>query len=311
MRRIIFLVAAAVLVFFGAWCGKQALQSTAREETNSTGTRRKGTPPVRRIVSVAPSITEWLFALGLGDRVVGRTRYCSFPPEAEKLPVVGGYLDLNVEAVLRLQPDLVVLLPEQDKAGRTLEAQGVKTLVLEQHDSLADIVSSLKVLGARTGAEARARELIAAFRRRINLVKNKVRGRPKVRVLLSFGHGRKRLGTVYAATDNCIHGEVLRLCGGENAVGGFLGPNAPLSAEGILRQNPAVIVDLLPASDKRPEAAVLRVWREVKEVEAVRCGRVYLIRGDWAFQPGPRFVRLAEALARILHPEVAWEEKRR
>jgi iron complex transport system substrate-binding protein len=88
----------------------------------------------RRIVSLAPSLTETLYALGLGARVVGVTRYCAYPPEVAELPKVGGHLDPNFEAIVSLDPDLVVVIPSSSENGQRLESLGIRVLEVDQHD---------------------------------------------------------------------------------------------------------------------------------------------------------------------------------
>ncbi len=262
--------------------------------------------PCGRIVSLAPSVTESLFALGLGDQVAGVTRYCRYPPEARKKAAVGGYLDLNYEAVVALKPDLVVLLPEHDKAGDDLAALGLPLFAVD-HRSLDDILNSFKALGKRCGREDRAHELVRDFEARMERAKRRAKGRPKPSVLVVVGReiGSGSLGKVYAAGTGSFYHPLIEAAGGTNACREGTTRFPALSAEGILRLNPDVIVELIPEFDKRgvPREAVLLDWKNsLSHVAAVKNGRVLIFTEDYTVIPGPRLVLMVERLAEVLHP---------
>ncbi|MEK7793942.1 MAG: helical backbone metal receptor, partial [Candidatus Hydrogenedentota bacterium] len=158
---------------------------------------RDAGPPVR-IVSLAPSATEVLFAIGAGDRMVGVTRFCKYPPEAQTKTSIGGFMDTNYEAIVALRPDLVVLLAIHGTAKDRLEALGVSTLEMD-HRTLDGILGSIRTAGEVIGAEAAANALIADIESRLDAVSKAVEGADRPRVLLSSGRTPGPLTVVYAA----------------------------------------------------------------------------------------------------------------
>lgn len=302
MRSRLVLAAIAVLVFAGSFLAKALL--------SGSGGGASPPPQYRRIVSLAPSVTETLFALGQGDRVVGVTRYCRFPPEAATRRKVGGFLDPNFEALLALKPDLIVMLQSNESSQPALEKLGLNCLVV-CHKNVAGILSSFTEIGNALGAEAKAAELVADARRRIRRIEQKTAGRDRPRVLCSVlrNPGAGRLDGVTVAAADGYFDKIIAIAGGENACRQAAAPFPQVSHEGILWMDPQVIVDLVrPVSQLNVDRkTILADWREVAEVEAVRTGRVYVIDDDFAPVPGPRFILLVEKLARLLHPEVDWE----
>ncbi len=263
----------------------------------------------RRIVSLAPSLTETLFALGAGEAVVGVTEFCTFPPEARDLPRVGGYYDTNLEAVLGLRPDLVVLLPESREARERLDRMGLRTLTVEQH-SLAGIYRSYQVLGSATGHEAEAAVLAERFAAACRRLRERTRSLPVRRVLLVLGrdHGADDLREVYAAGRGELYDELLGLCGCVNAFRADRPRYPKLSAEGVLALDPDLVLELVPTAEgDRGEAALLSAWRRLPGLRAAREGNVRVLVGDELTIPGPRWTGVILTIGRTLRPEAEWD----
>jgi len=268
-----------------------------------------GAVPYRRIISLAPSITETLFAIGLGDAVVGVTRYCDYPPEARSKRQVGGVYDPNYEAITALSPDLVMMLPVHEKPRKYLEARGVKVLTT-RHETVAEILESIRQIGRTCGVPDQAEAVVQSLRRRMDAVAAFTRGldRPSIMVGVGRNIASNRLEDIYIAGKGGFYDQLIGYAGGVNAYAGSL-PFPAVSAEGILKMNPAVIVEMLgnmSGQNIDPEQAT-KAWQVLPRVDAVRNGRVHLIRGDFAVVPGPRFILILEKLARALHPELDWE----
>src|SRR5258708_25219401 len=173
------LIATVVVAFGGSYVLKRALAD--RREAPS------GSPSgAVRIVSLAPSITETLFELGLGDRVVGVTRYCSFPPEARKKPQIGGYYDPNYEAVVALRPDLVITLTEHEEVRQELGKLGLATITVDQ-TTVPGILASILQIGAACACPQEAARLHERLETRLHSIANRTSGRPRPRVLISIG----------------------------------------------------------------------------------------------------------------------------
>jgi iron complex transport system substrate-binding protein len=300
----IALVACIVFAFVGSMFARARLEAPLRPEV-SRGWR------CERIVSMAPSITETLYELGLGERVVGVTRYCRYPPDAAKKTRVGGHLDPNIEAIVALRPDLVVLLEEQSDLLPLLEKLKIETLVVS-HQSIAGIIDSLRAIGRKCGRGAEGRRLAGQLERRLARIELRTRDmqRPRVLFVLDRVFGEGHISSVYVAGQDDYFDSICRIAGGQNAYQ-LRGPRNPIvSPEGLRWLNPDVIIDLVRPDmlEKLGRETVLADWRDLSTLKAVREGRVLIFDQSHDFVPGPRVVRLVEDLARQLHPEVDWDQ---
>ena len=301
MRAVIILTPIILLVFAGSFLAKRLL-------VESCAIVPPDARQCERIVSMAPSITETLFALGLGDRVVGVTRYCKYPAEARQKPEIGGYLDPNFEAIVALRPDLVVMLADSGPARHAFDKLRLSTLVV-CHKSLDGILDSISTIGRTCGAEKKGEEAVADIRSRMQRIRRKTADLPRHSVLIAVDRvlGRGRLEDIYFVGRDGQLDQMIELAGGRNAYRAAI--RFPvISTEGILQINPQVIIDVVPESHaaKFGKEAILADWRQVAEVDAAKHGRVYVLADDRASIPGPGFIRTVEHLARLIHPEVDW-----
>lgn len=313
-RATLYLLAAAVVAVFAlSLSGREWLYRGARSPAPGDDGAEAGRPPAgdyRRIVSLAPSLTETLYALELGDRVVGVTRFCRYPPEVADKPEVGGFLDPNLETIVALEPDLVVMLTEH-KASPALAELGPPCLVVS-HKTVDDIVASIETIGRTCRRKAKAAKLADEIRATVQRVARLTADLPQPSVLVAVDRprGTGRIEDVYVAGNDGFFSRIIELAGGRNALADDLPAFPAMSAEGILEVNPEVIIDLTPnvADDPASAEAALADWAALEEVAAVANDRVHVLRGDYVSVPGPRFVLLLEDLARLLHPEAAWDD---
>lgn len=260
-----------------------------------------------RIVSTAPSITEILFALGLGDRVVGVTTYCRYPPEAAAKPKIGDYLRPNLELILAARPDLVIL--ERTGVRQADRWPGLGAPVLEVDDgNLAGIFDAIARIGRAAGAPERAEALIAKIRAELEAVRRRVAGRPRPRTLVVLGRTPGRLEGIVVAGRNSYLDELIAAAGGQNIFSDSVSAYAKVPLETILARNPEVIVDLGDMADPetfspRRRQEVVALWARRPELAAVRQGRVYAVASSAFLVPGPRVGEAARVLAELLHPE--------
>jgi iron complex transport system substrate-binding protein len=261
--------------------------------------------PYQRIVSLAPSITESLFALGLGDRIVGVTNYCDYPPEALTKSKVGGYYDLNLEAVVALRPDLVVCLPEHASCLKDLERLDLSHLTVD-HRQVATILESLTTLGHTCGASECAGSLVQEIRQRMaNVRKRVIDGkRPSVLVCVGRNMGSATIDDVYVAGHATFYDEMITLAGGTNAYKEKLAFPV-VTGEGLLRLKPDIIIDMVTDLSERglTETEVLKQWDSFPDLPAVKHGKVFLFTDDFVVVPGPRFIQILEKMAMVIHPE--------
>lgn len=261
-----------------------------------------------RIVSMAPSITETLYALGLSDRLVGVTRYCKYPPEVQTLPKVGGYLDPNFEAIVGLRPELVIILEDHEQSLPGFQKLGLQTKAV-CHKNVEGIIDSLRSIGSICGVEARGRKIADDIQSRLDRIGEKTAGakRPRVMIAIDRIQGSGGLVDVYIAGPDGFFDKMIELAGGESVCRQGSVRFPVVSTEGVMRMNPEVIVDLVSGADKEPYQPeyALSDWDGLSSVEAVKQHRVYAFSRDYA-NPGPRFIRFVEDLARLLHPEIDW-----
>ena len=242
------------------------------------------THPPQRIISLAPNITETIYALGLGNKLVGDTPYCLYPPAARALPKVGGFGSFNYEAIVWLHPDLVILHKEYDVEKERLAELGIPTLETGTY-FIADILETIQSIGKACNAEKQAAKLIQRLEKRIAEVRTKRGETTPPRVLLLFGNNSQ---TLQAFGPNCIHNELLKIAGGQNVIETKL-PFATLSRETIIRLNPDLIIQLAPGT---------KIKSEPKNT-FTSCP-IYLLTNDYTCIPGPRFIQTLEDLARII-----------
>ena len=200
---------------------------------------RIGLPsPAKRIVSLAPHLTELLYAAGAGSKVVGAVEFSDFPPEAKTLPRVGNDALIDLEAVLALRPDLVIAWPNPGTIRAVNRLAELKLPVFRSEPrELEDIAGTLSRLGVLSGTELQADRAAAAFRARAAELEKRYSRRPTVRVFYEVWD--RPLITVNG--DHVIS-KVIRLCGGENVFAGLPGIAPQIDREAVLRANPAVIV---------------------------------------------------------------------
>lgn len=294
-----------LILLVGLGLGFTLLQGPAiSERTVAQDVSTPATVASQRLVSLAPSITESLFALGLGDRVVGVTNFCDYPPEALDVPKIGGYYDLNLEAVLGLGPDLVVCLPEHAAQLEHLDDLGLSHLTVD-HRHVETILESLLTLGQTCGVEDRAEEMVQGLRQRIQAVQAGAAGQKPPRVLVCVGRnmGSATIDEVYVAGPNGFYDEMISLAGGVNAYQGDQ-PYPMMTAEGLLRTQPDLIFDMVADLEEQglTEEDVLQQWQSLSDLKAVQQGRVVLFTEDFVVIPGPRFVQILEKMARALAP---------
>jgi len=262
-----------------------------------------------RIISLSPNITEILFALGLGDKVVGVTRFCKYPPEAKEKMQVGGYLDPNYEAILSLKPDVVVLLPENEQVKNSLSELNIKYLVVN-NKNVSDILKSIDFLGKEFSVNKKAENITSNIRVKMNRIQAKTNdsNRPKVMIVVERTMGTGVIEDIYIAGKNTFYDELINMAGGRNAFENEMIAYPILSAEGIIHLNPDFIIELVPQLEhtKISISLLLKDWQSLPQLNAIKNHHIYLISQDYAVIPGPRFILFLEDLVRMIHPEIDW-----
>lgn len=253
---------------------------------------------MQRIVSISPSTTEAAFAIGAGPLVVGRSRYCDYPPEVTKLPQVGGFVDPNLEAILALSPSLVVGArgPAGNALVNQLSARGIATF-FPPTETFADIDAMLTGLGERTAHPNEAKASLDTLHAHLGATQARVDKLPHPRVLLVFG-----LAPISVAGPGSFADEMLRRAGGVNVVADG-GAYPTIGTERVLALDPDVIVNAAMMEEHAAERlnASAPGWSTVR---AVKEGHVSVITDEAVLRPGPRIDAGLDTMAKAIHPEL-------
>ena len=255
-----------------------------------------------RIVSLAPSITEILFTIGAGDRIVGVTTYCDYPEEAKTKPKVGGFTDQNIEAIVLQKPDLVILTPNRGTkfTYEKLKQINIETLVVPFY-SLDDLLKSFELISQKAGNILEAKKIQAQLLETINQVRNQSVSRPKKKVAFVSWHT-----PLILAAGGTLEGNVVELTGGMN-----IAQDSPLhypkfNIEALFTRDPDLIIDTSRMGRKMDfesqKEMVKKFWGQYSELHAVKTGHVYMFKGNVYCAPGPRTVRMIQAVNAILDP---------
>ena len=261
----------------------------------SSGNAASGSSP-RRIVSLAPSVTETVFALGFGNRLVGVTNHCDFPAEAKRLPKIGDFMSPSLEVIAAKEPDLVIgVVGATDPAkAREIERLGIK-IALVSVSSVSEILSSFKQIAALLGDPDAGARLVEKIDVQFDKVKRRVAPAPRRSTLLAVG-----LRPLVAVGGKNFLDELITVAGGENIAGNASQPWLNLPDEYVVAKAPQVIIQAGMGSDTgRP----MSQWSDLKSIPAVKERRIYSYNSDKILRPGPRIGEGLEEIARLIHPE--------
>lgn len=261
---------------------------------------------IQRIVSLVPSATEMLYAIGAGPRMVGVGSYDSYPPEVKTLPRVGALIDPNVELILSLKPNLVVIYGSQADLKQQLTRAGIGVFEY-RHAGLADVTETIRALGRRTETIERAEAIATGIERGLADIRQKVKDRPRPRTLLVFGRERLSLRGLYASGGIGFLNDMLQAAGGTNVFADVEVQAVQASTEQVLARRPDVVLETRALNSAWPSGdreAELNVWKALGSIPAVRNKRVLFLFDDRIVIPGPRVVEGTMVMARALHPEV-------
>ncbi len=248
--------------------------------------------PAHRIVSLAPHLTELLYAAGAGDRLVGAIEHSDYPEAARRLPRVGSETGINLEAVLRLKPDLVAAWPNAGSRRQIerLAALGIPVYRSEPRE-LDDIAVTLQALGELAGTRAAAEAAAKAFRARAARLEREHSAKPRLRVFYQVWD--RPLMTVNGAH---LISKVIRLCGGENVFAALPVIAPPIDREAVLRADPEVII-ASGADGRRP--VWLDDWKAFSQLSAVRRGSLHAVPPELMQRHTPRILEGAERLCAL------------
>jgi len=261
----------------------------------------------QRIVSTAPSITELLYALGLGDRIVGVDRFSRYPPEVLRKQKIGDYANPNLEVIASLRPDVVMIPTNPVKLAERLGTLRLKVLEIDQ-EGIAKLYESFRIVGQATGTVEQAVKLTSSVQRQLEAIRTRAAPLKRTRMMFVVGRTPNRLDGLIVVGQASYLNEIIALAGGENVFRDAVASYPEVSLEEVLARNPDVIVDMGDMADtvgvkEAHKREVTSLLARLTSVAAVRQHRVYAVASDVYVVPGPRVVEAAKAFFAMLHPE--------
>lgn len=269
------------------------LRAGTVEVLDDVGTTLRLAQPARRIVSLAPHLTETLFAAGAGERIVGSVEYSNYPPAAAKIARVGSYSQIDLERVIALRPDLIIAWQSGNAAAHVdrLRALGFPVYV-SQPDRIEEVASEIERLGVLAGSAPVAGRAAASFRRRLAALQKRYSRQPPVPTFYQIW--KQPLMTVGRRQ---IISDVIRLCGGENVFGTLETMAPTVTVEAIIAADPEAIV-ASGMGEQRPDW--LDDWQQWTAITAVARGNLFFVPPDLIQRHTPRLLDGAELLCQHL-----------
>ena len=249
----------------------------------------------KRIISLAPSVTETLFALDLSEQIVGVTRFCNFPPPALKKEKVGGFTNPNIEAIIALAPDLIVATYDGNDKSKVEKLTSLGFPVyLQRADNLATTYASIEKLGIAVGKANIAQELVKVMRKKEQLLKQRIADKKPKKIFFEIG------SSLWSFSNKTFIGDLIRRAKGINIVGEMSTRYAKINLEVVIAREPEVIIISSMANpEKLP--ALKQAWQKWSTIPAVKNDQVYVIQSDIVNRAGPRIVDALEQLINIIH----------
>lgn len=300
MKRNTQTVIAIIAVILAVFSGGAA---SAGIVTDEVGRKVSIVAAPQRIVSLAPGITEILFALNLDSRIVGVTSFCDWPEKARQKKSVGGFTNPSLETIVSLKPDLILATADGNRPEtvRQLEKIGMTVYVTNPVDT-AGILQSILHIGDVTGRRQAARALNAKLQKRLTAVTAQISNKKKPRVFFQIG-----MDPVITVGGRTLISDVIERAGGKNIAGNDTARYPRYSAEGVMAHSPDVLF-FAPMATDREFAKVKTYWEQFPGIPAVKNKRIYPVSTDLIGRAAPRIVDAIEQTAKILHPEIQLKE---
>ncbi len=266
---------------------------------------KENSPAYQRIICMIPSVTESVFALGCGDRVVGVTDFCSFPDEAKQKNQVGGFFNPNYERILVLKPDLIITLGQSAKIANFCQRHGIAVLHVDM-DSLSKIYIDWIRIGEALDCVDRAVELCNDTNDSLQTIRSRLTNRKPKRVFYCMNRTAGTLTGLHTiGRSSRFVNELTEIAGGENIFTDLAPGSTRVSKEALLQRQPEVIIEPHPGENlgDAEKAKFLAEWQRLGSLPAVRDRKVYFPTEDYFMIPGPRLAQTAALMAQMFHPE--------
>ncbi|GAB6888055.1 ABC transporter substrate-binding protein [Desulfothermus okinawensis JCM 13304] len=282
------------------YCNLMLISGHCEQIKDISGTTIKLPFYPKRIVSLAPSITECLFAIGAGDRVVGVTQFSNYPQEVKRLPKVGSYIYPSIEKILSLKPDLILATKDGNPRHIVLKLRniGIKVFVVDPRD-IHSLFSTMLVLGKLVGCEKKAKSTVDRLRKEVDSITQKgklFKYPPKV----FFQIGIDPMVTVGR---NTLIDNLIKIAGGKNIFGSFHG-YPRISVEQVIGLNPDIIIITSMVHSASNLNRLKSLWEKYKEIDAVKYSNVFVVNSDFFNRPAPRAIKGLKLLSMIFEKAV-------
>ena len=303
-----------VLIFsFGTGCTKQDAENEKGNSESEEKTNKEVNYPLditdqfgnkvtiekepKRIVSLAPSHTEILFALGLGEKIAGVTDFCNYPKEALSKEKVGSYQNINLEKIISLEPDLVIQYGQGNEETNNKMREAKIALVSYEPENVSQIEDTIVDIGKITNTEEKAKEIVSSMEKRKDAVVEKVKNAKKISTFYEIWYD-----PLMAAGPGSFMDELINLAGGKNIAGDAAEGYPQFDLEQLVERNPDVYLVSKDSKEKTTDSIRKRPGYE--DINAVKNDRIYLLDPDIVSRPGPRIIDALELIAKSIHPEL-------
>ncbi len=256
----------------------------------------------QRVISLAPHITEMVFRIGAGDRLVGRTEYCSYPPAAAEIPSIGAYLNPNYEKMVALKPDAVLIFPNAEMRTK-LEQLNLKVISVS-NETIAEIFSGIRQLGEFFQKTDEAAQVVSGLKDTLDWIRSQTAQWPERDALVLIGREAGSLRGLYAAGEQTYLTELVNLCHIQNAFSDVRMRYFEVSKEDLVRQQPDIIMEFRVGTAETDVAALQRDWQPLNILEAIKNDQLFIFTEKAFLIPGPRIGKTAMALYHSLREKM-------
>ncbi|MCD6517530.1 MAG: ABC transporter substrate-binding protein [Candidatus Aminicenantes bacterium] len=261
----------------------------------------------KRIICAAPSVTEIVFALGLGDRVIGISHFTVYPPEAKEKTSIGGLINPSKERIAALRPDLVITQGKHESLAELCKKLHIPFLSLKI-EKLKDIERAVLKLGNYLGASNEAQNLSLKIKREVSALSSQTGSLPKKRVFLCLSHTPGDLTGLMTTGKGTFLNEIIEMAGGINIFSDLKDRYPRISKESLIMREPDIIIEIYAKGLNLTQQHLLRKdWDRLAVLPAVQNSRIYFLIDDYLLIPGVRVHLILEKFIKTIHPEVSFE----
>jgi len=259
----------------------------------------------QRVISTSPAITEILFAIGAGDRVVGVTDFCNYPEQACRLPSIGGPLNPSTETWITLKPDLIIIQEDSEVIQKNAKIFEIPSLTVSVNN-LNNILNSIQIIADSLHMPQAGHQLAIKIKTKIEGYRTHLKKIEPRQVLMLLSDTNDPSRDLYAVGRDTFLNELLTIAGGENVLPDTMARYPKVSKEYIIAKSPEIIIEVGPKSNLSKEETLARkkTWGKFSTLRAVKDDKLYFIGADYILIPGPRLLNILDDFTRTIHPEL-------